>query len=126
MRRNPGSKVLTRRKGSCTKLEIKETKSVPKAASTAAKIAKMLIVINEAIKMVKLRPTLGLTIGKAHRIFRAVKADAYDQRYLDCQPHDPVFEVEQLCFLADGRLFEYSQTRNRYDRGSQILLDAYN
>ena len=65
--------------------------------------------------------TLKLKIGKANRIFRADKPDAYDQLYLKCSATDPVFEVEQTCLLDDGTPFEYSQTRNRYDQGELIL-----
>ena len=61
--------------------------------------------------------TLNLKIGKANRTFRADKPDAYDQLYLECSATDPVFEVEQICFLDNGIPFEYSQTRNRYDQG---------
>lgn len=64
---------------------------------------------------------LNLKIGKANRTFRADKSDAYDQLYLKCAVSDPVFEVEQVCFLRDGRPFEYSQTRNRYDQGELTL-----
>ncbi len=64
---------------------------------------------------------LHLKIGKANRTFRADKPDAYDQLYLKCDQTDPVFEVEQICFLDNGLPFEYSQTRNRYDHGELTL-----
>lgn len=64
---------------------------------------------------------LKLKVGKANRTFRADKSDAYDQLYLKCDETDPVFEVEQICFLNTGIPFEYSQTRNRYDQGELTL-----
>ncbi|WEV51546.1 GntR family transcriptional regulator [Lactobacillus sp. ESL0731] len=65
--------------------------------------------------------SLHLKIGKANRTFRADKPDAYDKLYLECGPDDPVFEVEQICFLNNGTPFEFSQTRNRYDQGELTL-----
>lgn len=65
--------------------------------------------------------TLHLKIGKANRTFRADRSDAYDLLYLKCEQTDPVFEVEQICFLDNGLPFEYSQTRNRYDHGELTL-----
>ncbi|AWM74050.1 GntR family transcriptional regulator [Lactobacillus apis] len=65
--------------------------------------------------------TLHLKVGKANRILRADKPDAYDQLYLKCSKTDPVFEVEQVCYLTNGIPFEYSQTRNRYDHGELTL-----
>ncbi|MCP0886687.1 GntR family transcriptional regulator [Ligilactobacillus sp. WILCCON 0076] len=73
-----------------------------------------------------IKTDLQLEIGKANRIFRADQSDAYDIKYLDCQENDPIFEVDQVCFLADGRPFEYSQTRNRYDKGALVLMEAEN
>lgn len=60
--------------------------------------------------------TLHLKIGKAKRRIKADKSDAYDQKYLRCAEDDPVLEVEQTVRLADGRIFEYSQSRFRYDK----------
>lgn len=64
---------------------------------------------------------LGLDLGKANRIFRADKSDAFDAKYLNCQADDPVLKVEQIAYLANGKPFEYSQTRRRYDKGEYIL-----
>ena len=58
-----------------------------------------------------IRHTLKLSIGKAERHIHADKPDAFDQKYLNCRKDDPVLEVEQVVYLADGRPFEYSQTR---------------
>lgn len=62
--------------------------------------------------------TLGLEIGKDDRIISADKSDAYDMRYLNCNPDDPVLCVNQKAYLADGTPFEISESRNRYDRGT--------
>lgn len=68
--------------------------------------------------------SLHLKIGKANRTFRADKSDAYDHLYLKCAANDPVFEVDQICFLAQGIPFEYSQSRNRYDHGEITLTQV--
>ncbi|MDB6228339.1 GntR family transcriptional regulator [Lactobacillus amylovorus] len=61
---------------------------------------------------------LGLKIGKDDRIITAEKSDAYDMKYLDCMRDDPVLCIQQKAFLEDGRPFELSESRNRYDRGA--------
>ncbi|KRM02292.1 GntR family transcriptional regulator [Lactobacillus kitasatonis] len=61
---------------------------------------------------------LGLKIGKDNRVITAEKSDAYDMKYLDCLRDDPVLCIHQKAFLEDGRPFELSETRNRYDRGA--------
>ena len=61
---------------------------------------------------------LGLKIGKYDRIITAEKSDAYDMKYLDCANDDPVLCIQQKAFLEDGRPFELSESRNRYDRGA--------
>ena len=61
---------------------------------------------------------LGLKLGKDDRIITAEKSDAYDMKYLDCKQDDPVLCVQQKAYLEDGRPFELSESRNRYDRGA--------
>ena len=61
---------------------------------------------------------LDLKIGKDSRVITAEKSDAYDMKYLDCMRDDPVLCIQQKAFLEDGRPFELSETRNRYDRGA--------
>ena len=60
---------------------------------------------------------LKLKIGSAFRQIRADKADHYDCAYLDCVKADPILEVEQVVSLKDGRPFEFTQIRYRYDKG---------
>ena len=38
--------------------------------------------------------------------------------HLDCMRDDPVLCIQQKAFLEDGRPFELSESRNRYDRGA--------
>ena len=38
------------------------------------------------------------------RIIQADKASEYDQKYLDCDEHDPILEIEQVVYLEDGTL----------------------
>lgn len=66
---------------------------------------------------------LGLYFGGAFRKIHADKPSQYDQEYLDCQADDPVLEVEQIVYLKDGRPFEYSRSRHRYDIRSYTVVD---
>lgn len=68
-----------------------------------------------------MREELGETIGAAYRIIRAAQPNQYDRRYLDAVSDTPMLEVEQIVSLADGTPFEYSFTRNRYDKGSIVV-----
>lgn len=69
---------------------------------------------------------LHLEIGKANRVIVADKSDAYDVDYLDCKENDAVLAVHQLAYLKDGRPFEISETRDRYDRAGYILFEVNN
>ena len=64
--------------------------------------------------------SLSLKIGSALRKIKADRCDSYDQDFLDCEASDPVLEVEQVVSLRDGRPFEYSQLRYRYDKGQLV------
>nr|WP_246629328.1 GntR family transcriptional regulator [Mesobacillus maritimus] len=59
---------------------------------------------------------LGLKVAGSHRKIRASKAELLDQNYLDCQPDDPILEVEQAGYLNNGLPFEYAFARHRYDK----------
>lgn len=59
---------------------------------------------------------LHLNIKSAHKIIRADKPDDLDQKYLNCKDNDPILEVEQIAFLDNGVIFEYSSSRHRYDK----------
>lgn len=61
--------------------------------------------------------TLNLKIKSAHRIARASMPTEQEKKWLaiDNQPI-PILEVEQVAYLDDGRIFEYSKSRHRADR----------
>lgn len=61
--------------------------------------------------------SLNLKIGSTFRQIRADRADHYDCTYLDCISSDPILELEQVVSLKDGRPFEFTQIRYRYDKG---------
>ena len=71
-----------------------------------------------------LKEDLGLVFGGAFRKIHADKASEYDIDYLECAPHDPVLEVEQVVYLQNGKPFEYSRSRHRYDKRSYTILDV--
>jgi len=66
---------------------------------------------------------LNLQFGGAHRIIQADKASEYDQKYLNCEEHDPILEIEQVVYLEDGTPFEYSRSRNKYNTRSYNVVD---
>lgn len=67
---------------------------------------------------------LHLTIGSAVRRIHADRPDAYDKQFLDCREIDPILEINQVAYLKDGRPFEYSQTRHRFDKGDIIFTSS--
>ena len=70
-----------------------------------------------------LHEDLNITFSGAFRKIRADKSSKYDQEYLNCGVHDPVLEVEQIVYLKDGRPFEHSRSRHRYDTRSFTFID---
>ena len=66
---------------------------------------------------------LNIKFSGAYRKIRADKASKYDQEYLICDVHDPILEVEQIVYLKDGRPFEHSRSRHRYDTRSFTFID---
>ncbi|MBP2057184.1 GntR family transcriptional regulator [Lactobacillus colini] len=73
-----------------------------------------------------IRDELHLDIGRANRIIVADKVDAYDCDYLGCKAGDAILSVHQVAFLKDGTPFEFSETRDRYDRAGYILFEVNN
>ena len=59
---------------------------------------------------------LGLKIKSAHRTVRATLPTKKEEEYLKIDHCFPILEVEQVAFLDDGRIFEYSKSRHRGDR----------
>ena len=80
-------------------------------------------VLNQSIYSY-IKNELKLELGKANRIIMADKVDAYDVEYLDCQVGDAILAVHQVAFLTDGRPFELSETRDRYDRAAYFLFEV--
>lgn len=59
---------------------------------------------------------LGLKIKSAHRTARATLPTETEEEYLQIDHCFPILEVEQVAFLDDGRIFEYSKSRHRGDK----------
>lgn len=60
---------------------------------------------------------LKLKIKSAHRTARASMPTPDEKQWLDITEKNfvPIFEVEQIAYLDDGRIFEYSKSRHRAD-----------
>ncbi len=60
--------------------------------------------------------TLKLKVQSAHRIVRASMPTDDERRWLNINDNPiPIFEIEQIAYLSDGRIFEYSKSRYRAD-----------
>lgn len=60
--------------------------------------------------------TLHLKIKSAHRIARASMPTEQEKEWLEITNQSmPILEVEQVAYLDDGRIFEYSKSRHRAD-----------
>lgn len=59
--------------------------------------------------------TLGLRIGAAQKTSSADISDDLDHRELGLKDIEPVLVIEQIAYLDDGKPFEYSISRHRYD-----------
>lgn len=70
-----------------------------------------------------IQENLGLKIGAAYRIISADQPDEFDRKYLDCKKTDPVLQVKQNVYLTDGTPFEFSHTRQRFDRGKFVIFE---
>lgn len=58
---------------------------------------------------------LGLKIGSAHRTIKAVMPTDDECIWLRIGTEEPLLEVRQVAYLADGRPFEYSISRHTSD-----------
>ena len=60
---------------------------------------------------------LNLKIKSAHRTARASMPTLNEKQWLNITEKNfvPIFEVEQIAYLDDGRIFEYSKSRHRAD-----------
>ena len=59
-----------------------------------------------------LQEDLGLKIGSAHRVLRAVLPTEDEREWLRIENNAPLFEVRQVGYLDDGTPFEYSTSRH--------------
>lgn len=67
---------------------------------------------------------LGIQFVGAYRTISADKSSLYDQKYLACDPTDPVLEIQQIVYQKNGSPIEYSRSRNRYDTRVYSYLDV--
>lgn len=58
---------------------------------------------------------LGLKIGSAHRVIKAVMPTDDERSWLSIGPDEPLLEVRQVAYLDDGTPFEYSTSRHTSD-----------
>ncbi|MBR2684319.1 MAG: GntR family transcriptional regulator [Atopobiaceae bacterium] len=58
---------------------------------------------------------LGLKIGSAHRTIKAVMPTEDERTWLCTNEKEPLLEVRQVAYLADGTPFEYSISRHTSD-----------
>ena len=58
---------------------------------------------------------LGLKIGSAHRTIKAVMPTPNERTWLGIGEGEPLLEVSQIAYLADGTPFEYSVSRHTSD-----------
>ncbi|MCF0146865.1 MAG: GntR family transcriptional regulator [Clostridium sp.] len=54
-------------------------------------------------------------IQSCHSTVRAQKSEDLDKEYLKLQSDEPVLEIERIGYLDNGKVFEYSFSRHRYD-----------
>ncbi len=59
---------------------------------------------------------LNLSITGSKKILRASPSNELDRKYLLLLENEPVLEVEQIAYLSNGKAFEYSFSRHRYDK----------
>lgn len=63
-----------------------------------------------------IREELGFKIQSAHSTIRADKSSESDRKYLKLKSDEPIIEVERVAYLDNGKAFEYSFARHRYDK----------
>lgn len=70
--------------------------------------------------------TLGLKFGGAFRKFSALGASGDDLKYLEVEEGSPILELEQLVWLSNGKMIEYSTIRNPGNLRSYTALNVNN
>lgn len=59
---------------------------------------------------------MNFKIQSSHSVVRARKSEELDREYLKLEADEPVIEVERIGYLDNGKVFEYSFSRHRYDK----------
>lgn len=59
---------------------------------------------------------MNFKIQSSHSVVRARKSEKLDREYLKLEADEPVIEVERIGYLDNGKVFEYSFSRHRYDK----------
>lgn len=62
--------------------------------------------------------TLQLKPQSAHRTIRAVLPTEQEKKYFQTEEPMALLEIEQIAYLDDGRIFEYSKSHQRGDKYS--------
>lgn len=68
--------------------------------------------------------TLNLSIQSAHRVIRADLPTELEKKYLKMKELIPILEVEQIAFLSNGQIFEYSKSRHRGDKTEMKMIEV--
>ena len=66
---------------------------------------------------------LKLKIQSSHRIIKADLPTEKEQKYLLIDKNFPILEVEQVAFLNNGQVFEYSISRHRSDKSEIKMIN---
>lgn len=72
-----------------------------------------------------IRQEVGLVFGGNQQFIKAAPPNEEDQRFLNCKENEPVLEVTKVMFLENGRPFEYSKVRHRYDMVEMSFSNAH-
>lgn len=72
-----------------------------------------------------IRQEVGLVFGGNQQFIKAAPPNEEDRCYLNCKENEPVLEVTKVMFLEDGRPFEYSKVRHRYDMVEMSFSNAH-
>ncbi len=71
-----------------------------------------------------IRQDVGLIFGGNQQFIKAAPPNDEDHQYLSCKDNEPVLEVTKIMFLENGRPFEYSKVRHRYDMVEMCFNDT--
>ena len=68
--------------------------------------------------------TLNLSIQSEHRVIKADLPTDLEKKYLKMKKLVPILEVEQIAFLSNGQIFEYSKSRHRGDKIELKMIEV--